>query len=164
MERKRVTSASHKSDAIKKQVIDFLMQGYSTQKAMDAVGRSVKTYEYYRKVDPSFALAVDKVRSMTARGEIGNTRGEVPPFPEFSEKYLGTKVFKHQEHWIDLLESREPKDLHPSITYEQGAQDLLIVNTPPEHAKSTNQNHDCVQDTGYGAKVPALHKEQTNTS
>ncbi len=125
MERKRVTSASHKSDAIKKQVIDFLMQGYSTQKAMDAVGRSVKTYEYYRKVDPSFALAVDKVRSMTARGEIGNVRGEVPPFPEFSEKYLGTKVFKHQEHWIDLLESREPKDLHPSITYEQGAQDLL---------------------------------------
>ncbi len=92
MERKRITSASHKSDAIKKQVIDFLMQGYSTQKAMDAVGRSIKTYEYYRKVDPSFALAVDKVRSMTARGEIGNARGEVPPFPEFSEKYLGTKV------------------------------------------------------------------------
>jgi len=137
MERKRITSASHKSDAIKKQVIDFLMQGYSTQKAMDAVGRSIKTYEYYRKVDPSFALAVDKVRSMTARGEIGNARGEVPPFPEFSEKYLGTKVFKHQEHWIDLLESRQPTDLHPAITYEQGAQDLLIVNTPPEHAKST---------------------------
>ena len=43
MERKRTTSASHKSDAIKKQVIDFLMQGYSVQKAMDAVGRSVKT-------------------------------------------------------------------------------------------------------------------------
>lgn len=137
MDRKRITSASHKSDAIKKQVIDFLMQGYSTQKAMDAVGRSIKTYEYYRKVDPSFALAVDKVRSMTARGEIGNVRGEVPPFPEFSEKYLGTKVFKHQEHWIDLLESRVPTDLHPAITYEQGAQDLLIVNTPPEHAKST---------------------------
>jgi len=63
MERKRVTSASHKSDAIKKQVIDFLMQGYSTQKAMDAVGRSVKTYEYYRKVDPSFALTYWRVEN-----------------------------------------------------------------------------------------------------
>ena len=137
MERKRTTSASHKSDAIKRQIIDFLMQGYSVQKAMDAVGRSVKTYEYYRKVDSEFSIAVDKVRSMTARGEIGNARGEVPPFPQFSEKYLGTRVFKHQQHWIDLLEDRQPMDVHDSITYEQGAQDLLIVNTPPEHAKST---------------------------
>ncbi len=110
MERKRTTSASHKSDAIKKQIIDFLMQGYSVQRAMDAVGRSVKTYEYYRKVDSEFATAVDKVRSMTARGEIGSARGEVPPFPEFSEKYLGTQVFTHQRHWIDLLEGREPSD------------------------------------------------------
>ncbi len=120
-----------------KAVRDFLMQGYSVQRAMDAVGRSVKTYEYYRKVDSEFATAVDKVRSMTARGEIGSARGEVPPFPEFSEKYLGTQVFTHQRHWIDLLEGREPSDVHPAITYEVGAPDLLIVNTPPEHAKST---------------------------
>jgi hypothetical protein len=137
MERKRTTALSHQSDAIKRQVIDFLMQGYSVQKAMDAVGRSVKTYEYYRKTDPDFALAIDKIRSMTARGEIGNSGVEVPPFPEFSEKYLGTKVFTHQKHWIDLLESREPSEVHPSISYEPGATDLLIVNTPPEHAKST---------------------------
>jgi hypothetical protein len=137
MERKRTTSASHKSDAIKKQVIDFLMQGYSVQKAMDAVGRSVKTYEYYRKTDEQFALAIDKIRSMTARGEVGSPRGEVPPFPEFSEKFLGVQVFPHQKHWIDLLEGREPEDLHPAISYEPGSSDLIIVNTPPEHAKST---------------------------
>ena len=137
MERKRTTALSHQSDAIKRQIIDFLMQGYSVQKAMDAVGRSVKTYEYYRKTDPDFALGIDKIRSMTARGEIGNSGTEVPPFPEFSEKYLGTRVFTHQKHWIDLLEGREPQDIHPSITYEKGAPDLLIVNTPPEHAKST---------------------------
>ena len=137
MDRKRTTAASHKSDAIKKQVIDFLMQGYSVQKAMDAVGRSVKTYEYYRKTDEQFATAIDKIRSMTARGEVGSPRGEVPPFPEFSSKYLGVDVFPHQRHWIDLLEGREPTDLHPSIAYEPGSNDLLIVNTPPEHAKST---------------------------
>ena len=117
MERKRTTAASHKSDAIKKQVIDFLMQGYSVQKAMDAVGRSVKTYEYYRKTDPSFALGVDKVRSMTARGDINTPREQVPPFAEFSSKYLGTDVYPHQRHWIDLLESRPPVDVHPAITY-----------------------------------------------
>ena len=113
------------------------MEGYSVQRAMDAVGRSVKTYEYYRKVDQEFSTQVDKVRSMTARGEINGARGEVPPFPEFSEKFLGTKVFKHQEHWIDLLEGREPSDVHPAITHEPGSPDLIIINTPPEHAKST---------------------------
>lgn len=137
MERKRTTSASHVSDAVKKQIIDFLMQGYSVQKACDAVGRSIKTYEYYRKTDPDFALAIDKIRSMTARGEMGGPTKEVPPFPEFSEKYLGTQVFTHQRHWIDLLEGRVPQEVHPSIIYEPGAPDLLIVNTPPEHAKST---------------------------
>ena len=137
MERKRTTSASHVSDAVKKQIIDFLIQGYSVQKACDAVGRSIKTYEYYRKTDPDFALAIDKIRSMTARGEMGGPTQEVPPFPEFSKKYLGTEVFTHQRHWIDLLEGRVPQEVHPSIIYEPGAPDLLIVNTPPEHAKST---------------------------
>jgi hypothetical protein len=137
MERIRTTAASHKADAIKKQVIEFLMDGYSVQKAMDAVGRSVKTYEYYRKTDPSFALQIDKVRSMTARGELQTGTVQVPEFSEFSEKYLGTQVFPHQRHWIDLLENRPPTDIHPAIIYEPGDKDLLIVNTPPEHAKST---------------------------
>jgi hypothetical protein len=137
MERKRITAASQKSDAIKKQIIEFLMEGYSVQKAMDAVGRSVKTYEYYRKTDPSFGLQIDKVRSMTARGELQTGTVEVPPFPEFSSKYLGVEVFTHQKHWIDLLEGTTPSDVHPSIIYEPGDPDLIIVNTPPEHAKST---------------------------
>ena len=137
MEKKPKSAASLNADAIKKQVIEFLMQGYSVQKAMDAVGRSVKTYEYYRKTDPSFGLQIDKVRSMTARGELQSGTIEVPPFDEFSLKYLGTEVFAHQKHWIDLLESRPITDVHPAIVYEPGASDLLIVNTPPEHAKST---------------------------
>ena len=137
MERIRTTAASHKSDAIKKQIIEFLMEGYSVVKACDAVGRSVKTYEYYRKVDPEFALQIDKVRSMTARGELQTGTIAVPPFPEFSSKYLGVDVFTHQKHWIDLLEGTTPSEIHPSIIYEPGDPDLIIVNTPPEHAKST---------------------------
>lgn len=137
MENKRNTAAVAKSNAIKKQVIEFLMQGYSVQKAMDAVGRSVKTYEYYRKTDPAFATQIDKVRSLTARGELQTGTVELPPFEEFSEKYLGTKVFTHQKHWIDLLEGTTPSAIHPAIAYEPGDPDLLIVNTPPEHAKST---------------------------
>ena len=113
------------------------MEGYSVVKACDAVGRSVKTYEYYRKVDPEFALQIDKVRSMTARGELQTGAVALPPFSEFSQKYLGVNVFTHQKHWIDLLEGTTPSEVHPSIIYEPGDPDLIIVNTPPEHAKST---------------------------
>jgi len=137
MERKRVTASTAKADAIKKQVIEFLMEGMSVQKAMDSVGRSVKTYEYYRKTDPTFATQIDKVRSMTQRGELQTGTVELPPFPEFSSKYLGVEVFTHQKHWIDLLEGQAPSDVHPSIIYEPGDPDLIIINTPPEHAKST---------------------------
>ena len=137
METNKTSAASHKANAIKKQVIEFLMEGYSVQRAMDAVGRSVKTYEYYRKTDSAFATQIDKVRSMTARGELQTGTVELPSFAEFSERYLGTQVFAHQKHWIDLLEGIPPSDIHPSIIYEPGDPDLLIVNTPPEHAKST---------------------------
>jgi len=137
METKRINSQTKNADAIKKQIIEFLMEGYSVQKAMDAVGRSVKTYEYYRKTDETFRTQIDKVRSMTARGELQTGTVEVPPFPEFSSRYLGVEVFTHQKHWIDLLEGTPPSDVHPSIIYEPGDKDLIIVNTPPEHAKST---------------------------
>lgn len=126
-----------RSKQVKKQLLEYLMEGYSVQKACDAVGRSTKTYEYYRRTDPEFVTAVERIRNMTARGELSGGTTELPPFPEFSDKYLGTSVFTHQRHWIDLLEGREPTEVHPAITHEHGDPDLLIVNTPPEHAKST---------------------------
>lgn len=136
MERKRYTVASAKSDAVKKQLLDFLFQGYSVQKACDGVGRTVKSYEYYRKTDSEFASAIDRIRSMAARGELGGSES-VPEFEVFCEKFLGTQIFEHQRHWVDLLEGRELSGVHPSVVFEPGASDLMIVNTPPEHAKST---------------------------
>jgi hypothetical protein len=38
---------------------------------------------------------------------------------------------------LDILEGRHPRDLHPSQTYESGEPNFIMVNTPPEHAKST---------------------------
>jgi hypothetical protein len=131
-----VAGAKGNTEAVKKQILDFLAKGYTVQKACDAVSRSVKSYEYYRRTDPQFAAAVDRLRSLHQRGELLD-RPAVGEFAEFSEKFLGAQIFTHQQHWVDLLESREPTEVHPSITYEKGEDDLLIVNTPPEHAKST---------------------------
>jgi len=36
-----------------------------------------------------------------------------------------------------MLEGREPRGLHPSQTYEPGDKNFILINTAPEHAKST---------------------------
>src|SRR5690606_30588205 len=33
-------------------------------------------------------------------------------------------------------EGREPRNLHPSQTYEPGDRNYILINTPPEHAKT----------------------------
>jgi hypothetical protein len=58
-------------------------------------------------------------------------------FPDFSEQFLDTTLFEHHLDWYDLIEGREPRWIHPAMTYEQGALNRVLINVPPEHAKST---------------------------
>ncbi len=74
-----------------------------------------------------------KERSLTA---LGISRDEIK-FPEFSEMFLDQKVFPHHQDWIDLLEGQEPSWLHNNMIYEKGDPNRLLINVPPEHAKST---------------------------
>lgn len=71
-------------------------------------------------------------------------------FEQFSKKYLDTTLFAHHKQWIDLIEGLEPLCIqcdngkqtlpcptHHAQTYVKGSPDFLMINTPPEHAKST---------------------------
>ncbi|HWV46111.1 MAG TPA: hypothetical protein VN039_08855, partial [Nitrospira sp.] len=58
-------------------------------------------------------------------------------FEDWCEEYLDTKLFNHHLQWVDLLEGREPRNLHENQTYIPGEPEFLLINTPPEHAKST---------------------------
>jgi hypothetical protein len=58
-------------------------------------------------------------------------------FSTFSQEFLDSKVFPHHQSWIDVLEGREPSWLHQGMTYDKGDPQRLLVNVPPEHAKST---------------------------
>ena len=125
------------SEEAKSEIIRLIGEGKTIADAVDIVGKSRATYDYYRRTDNEFAKAIDNKKVMVARGKAETPDVAVPDFPEFCEKYLGQKLFPHQLQWYDVLEGREPRELHPSMTYEQGDPDLLIVNTPPGHAKST---------------------------
>src|SRR5947208_16086771 len=53
----------------------------------------------------------------------------------FSKVYMGNRLFDHHLQWLHLLEGREPRSLHPNQTYIPGHKNLLLINTPPHHAK-----------------------------
>lgn len=127
------------ADEAKEEIIKLLGQGYQVVKACEMVDKSTKAYEYYRKTDPDFKRKADQAKIMAKRG-VGEVRApqNVPDFPTFCEKYMKQKLYLHQLQWYDMLEGREPRELHPSMEYNKGSNtQRLVINTPPNHAKST---------------------------
>ena len=125
--------------AAKAKVIALVSEGWAPHKAMAEVGKQPDTIRIWCMRDSKFASDLAqakedaKERSLTA---LGISRDEIT-FPQFSEMFLDQKVFPHHQDWIDLLEGQEPSWLHESMIYEKGDPHRLLVNVPPEHAKST---------------------------
>lgn len=130
----------------KSQVVDLIAGGSSIVAAMAAVGRTAKTYANWRYNDDSFAARVDEARRGLAeakrRGlDVGDNRMS---FADWRRTYLGVETFPHQQNWVDLLEGNEPSWMHPSMTYTPGDRGMLLINTPPNHAKSMTVTIDWV--------------------
>jgi hypothetical protein len=129
-------SSTLSSQEKKRTILAAVRMGQTVVEGCRQAGCSRKTHEYYRKSDPDYRDMMDRALQAQVEGADAN-RKEVPDFPEFCEKYLGTRLFWHHLQWYDLLEGREPRDLHHRQRFEKGDEDTILVNTPPEHAKST---------------------------
>ena len=114
-----------------------LEQGSTITAAMASVGRNDVTFRQWSMNEPAFKERADKAR-LVGKGVIADL-GDLKEisFPDFCEQFLDTKMFPHHLNWIDLIEGREPRWMHPAMTYEPGATNRVLVNVPPEHAKST---------------------------
>ena len=118
-------------------VIALLSQGQNIKMAMDAVGRTESAYRQWTFQDPEFKALAEKAR-LEGRGvkadlsELKNIS-----FEDFCDQFLDTQLFEHHKSWIDLIEGKPPRWVHPAMTYEQGADNRVLINVPPEHAKST---------------------------
>jgi hypothetical protein len=124
-------------DAAQLQVLELLAQGATVVDAMKAVGRNDVTFRQWSMADPDFKDKADKAR-LSGKGiktDLANLKDI--SFEDFSEQFLDTKLFDHHKSWIDLVEGKEPRFMHPSMTYEQAATNRILINVPPEHAKST---------------------------
>jgi len=130
--------SSASKERVKSEVIRLVGEGATVKDALLSVGRSRSAYELWRREDEGFRHAMDRIRLELEQGfETAQAERVVPDFPEFCEKYFGQRLFAHQLQWFDMLEGREPRALHPSMTFEPGRASRVMVNVPPGHAKST---------------------------
>lgn len=111
-------------------------KGFSINDACRAAQRSRSAYQYYRDNFPDFRNRVDVLLTQRTEG-LAKRREDMPSFPDFCREYLGTEMNWHHLQWFDLLEGKEPRNLHPRQIYVKGEPDQFLINTPPEHAKST---------------------------
>jgi hypothetical protein len=121
----------------KEKVLLMLAQGSTITQAMASVNRNDVTFRQWAMKDADFKDRADKARleGKGVKADFKNLK-EIS-FEEFSEQFLDTKLFDHHKDWVDLIEGREPRWVHPSMTYEPGAANRVLINVPPEHAKST---------------------------
>lgn len=112
---------------------------------MLAVGRTLKTYESWRRLDKPFAGRADEARAaaktrkqLTAADPDPRPGGAGPrlDFAAWRKEFLGFDTYDHQQQWVEALEGRDPKpmagcDWLPSLNRRR-----VIINVPPFHAKS----------------------------
>lgn len=135
--RREYKPRAHKytTESAKSKIVELLQDGLTVQAACDKVGYSRKSYEAWRRLDKAFGAKCDQARQLRAKRD-DIVRGERLGFAEWRQKYLGVSTPWHQLQWVDLLEGREPRDLHTSQTYEPNKRNRLLINCPPFHGKS----------------------------
>lgn len=122
----------------KQTFINYAKNGKSIKQACVDMALTEAQYKYLRQSDQAFREEMDKLRLIATSGsDAEENRANMLPFPEWCEKYLDTKLFNHHLQWVDLLEGREPRNLHHNQLFITGEPEFIMINTPPEHAKST---------------------------
>ena len=119
-------------------VLQKVRSGLSIDAALALVDRKPAVLKGWL-TDGRFAHDLELARSDGERAlelAIGDNKQKID-FATFSKEFLNIEVMPHQQSWIDVLEGREPSWLHPSMTYEPSNPNRLLINVPPEHAKST---------------------------
>ena len=133
------------ADLAKRVILQGLAEGLTVEAACGQAGKSVKTYEYYRKTDKGFSALVDRTRLGAKTKNFIEADVHDISFEEFRQRFLHQRTFPHQQNLVDVIEGKEPSWLHPSMKYEKGAaNNRILINIPPNHAKSITVTVDYV--------------------
>jgi len=122
----------------KEKVLAFVKQGLSVQDAILKADRKPEVLKDWKK-DERFWKQLEAAKTegeQTLSIVSGDAKYKIS-FEEFSREFLDSPIFPHHRSWIDILEGREPSYMHDAMTYEKNSAKRLLINVPPEHAKST---------------------------
>jgi hypothetical protein len=129
--------AENSADIAKRIILGAVAEGMTIEAATASAGKSIKTYEYYRRSDKIFADKVDRTRLGLKDKQFAGGDVHDIDFVEFRKRFLHSETFAHQKNIVDVIEGREPSWLHPAMKFEKGlANNRILVNIPPNHAKS----------------------------
>ena len=123
----------------KKNFLTAIANGMTVNAASEVAGVKADTVKYWVKSDDQFRSDLDdaKVKRDNVRAGSDTADRFNLSFEDFSQDYLEMKVFPHQQNFISLLEKGEPAWVHDSMVYEPATRNRVLINIPPEHAKST---------------------------
>jgi hypothetical protein len=126
-----------KAEAQKK-VLAGIAAGLSVAEACEQAQRTVKAHENWRATDPDYARAVDEARFNRAQAVKQGKDADVSniDFETFCRDFLNQPLYPHQKIWVDVLEGKKEPELHDSMTYKPGDKSRVLINVPPNHAKS----------------------------
>lgn len=129
--------ADNSADIAKRIILGCVAEGMTIEAACGSAGKSIKTYEYYRRTDKIFADKIDRTRLGLKDKQFQDGDVHDLSFADFRQKFLHSRTFPHQQNLVDVIEGREPGWLHPAMKYEPGlASNRVLINIPPNHAKS----------------------------
>lgn len=119
-------------------LIEGLQAGLTVEQALAKATRSRSWYEANRRKDPFFKNRVDLVRELKKDRNPVDRVALAGSYQEFSERFLGTRVFPHSQNVVDIIEGRDPSWVHDSFIFEKGTSGhrRLLVNLPPNFAKA----------------------------
>ena len=129
--------AENSADIAKRIILGAVAEGMTIEAACGSAGKSLKSYEYYRRTDKVFADKVDRTRLGLKSKNFTETDAHDLSYAEFCERYMNHKIFPHQQNLVDVIEGNEPSWNHPSMKFEKGLNgNRILINIPPNHAKS----------------------------
>jgi hypothetical protein len=101
--------------------LGMIANGRTVKAAAAEVGIAVGTYHSWRKEFPEFRSQVDAIR-MGSKTALDTTFDG--GFISFRKKYFGMDTYWHQREIINAIETAKPGE-------------IVLVNVPPEHGKTT---------------------------
>ncbi len=92
------------ADKAKKVILQCMAEGMTVEQACQVAGKSIKSYEYYRKSDEVFRSLADRTRLGAVEKNFADQAALGLDFVTWRKKYLKQETFAHQKNLIDVIE------------------------------------------------------------